>query len=158
MVFNMKYEHELVSENKMLKISNACGSITDNFRKSIDINPQFESEIDKLYRKTLLNFAKTAVCMFHLRYIEMFESLAENPSEKVIEFSNSLLDVINSFFKKLESDIDISNEKDLEELRYILEISLIMMDGVIEDDDVELAYESFFQIERRLKKANLYAA
>ena len=34
----------------------------------------------------------------------------------------------------------------LDELKYILQISLLLMEEVIEDKNIELAYESFFQI------------
>lgn len=153
----MKFEHDLVSEIEMSKMCSLCNNISDNFKCSIDINPQFEYEIGDLYKRTITNFAKTTINMFNLRYMKMFDNLANNnDDEDIIEFSETLLGFINSFFKKLEQNIIVNTEKDLNELRYILEISLILMDGVIEDNDIELAYESFFQIERRLKREHLY--
>ena len=44
---------------------------------------------------------------------------------------------------------------DLNELAYILELSSILIKGALEENNVELIYEGFFQIESRLKKANL---
>ena len=153
----MEFEHELVSEIEMFKMSSLCNNIQDNFKCSININPQFEYEIGDLYKRTIINFAKTTINMFNLRYMEMFDNLANsNDDEEIIDFSETLLGFINSFFKKLEQKIVVNSEKDLIELRYVLEVSLILMDGVIEDNDIELAYESFFQIKRRLKREHLY--
>ena len=51
---------------------------------------------------------------------------------------------------------DIKNEDDLNELKFILDISLIAIEGVLEDKDLPLAYETFFQIERKITREKLY--
>lgn len=55
----------------------------------------------------------------------------------------------------MEFALDITNINDLNELAYILELSSILIKGALEENNVELIYEGFFQIESRLKKANL---
>ena len=89
----------------------------------------------------------------------MFNFLAqvyEENDEELIDFADSLITIINSYFKELDSNLNIKSQSDLEELKYILQISLILMEEVQESKNIELAYESFFQIERRVEKHHLY--
>ena len=48
------------------------------------------------------------------------------------------------------------NEDDFDELKFILGISLITLEEIVEDKNIELAYEAFFQIERSIEKEKLY--
>ena len=45
---------------------------------------------------------------------------------------------------------------DLNELKFTLEVSLIIIEAVLEDKDIELAYEVFFNIDRRIERKKLY--
>ena len=88
----------------------------------------------------------------------MFEELARHyeDDQKLFELSKSIIQVFNSYFKELNDNLFLKNEKDFDELKFILEISLITIEEVVEDKDIELAYEAFFQIERSIEKENLY--
>ncbi|WP_298523447.1 hypothetical protein [uncultured Methanobrevibacter sp.] len=154
----MEINTELINENELSNMITFYNNIQNNFENSILINPQFENEIEKIYNRSLLNLSKLALNLFNLKYIEMFEELADyhkNNSE-MFDFSKSLIKIINSYFEELNDNLNIKNQEDFDELKYILEISLILMEGVIEDKDIELAYETFFQIERRIEKYKLY--
>ena len=56
----------------------------------------------------------------------------------------------------MDNSLSIKNSTDLKELKYILAFSEIMLGNIIEDNDISLAYESFFQLERRIKKKKLF--
>ena len=88
----------------------------------------------------------------------MFESLAEyyDDDEELVEFSNSLISVINDYFEDLNSNLNIKSKHDLDNLNYIINISLFLLEEVMNDKNIELAYESFFQIERKINKKKLY--
>ncbi len=133
-------------------------NLNNNFRYSISLNPTLEKEIINVYNRALLNSGKLTLNVFHLSYLEIFEELVKTQDNKedLFEFSNSLIKLINRYFEKLDSNLFLKSEKDLEKLKNILKISLILMEGSVKDLDIELAYESFFQVERRIKKEKLY--
>ncbi len=55
----------------------------------------------------------------------------------------------------MDFSLNIKNKEDLDNLNYILKLSSIVLEDAIEEDDIELAYESFFQLEQRIKKYTL---
>ena len=87
----------------------------------------------------------------------MFENLVEfyGKKKESLEFSDLLIDLIIPYFNKLENSLNIKNKKDLEELIYILDLSLIILKDAVKNKDFEMAHESFFQIERRVQSSNL---
>lgn len=133
-------------------------NINNSFKYSISLNPLLENEILNIYKRTLLNSGKLTLNIFHLKYLELFENLVkENKnSEDLFELSDSLIKIIDFYFDKLDNNLFIQSPKDLEKLKNILEISLILMEGSVDNLDIELAYESFFQVERRIEKEKLY--
>ncbi|MBR0271090.1 MAG: hypothetical protein IJQ68_03740 [Methanobrevibacter sp.] len=86
--------------------------------KSISINPKFETQINNIYQKTMLNTAKLTLNLFNIKYMEMFENLARfyGKNEDMIDFSDSLSNIINIYLNELENSLKIKNEKDLDEL------------------------------------------
>ena len=88
----------------------------------------------------------------------MFEELSRyyEHDEKLFELSKSMIKVFNSYFKELNDNLFLKNERDFEELKFILGISLITLEEIVEDKNIELAYEAFFQIERSIEKEKLY--
>ncbi|MGN0104874.1 hypothetical protein [Methanobrevibacter ruminantium] len=132
--------------------------INNSFKYSISLNPLLEKEIFNIYKRTLLNSGKLTLNIFHLKYLELFENLVKenNNSEDLFELSDSLIKIIDLYFEKLDNNLFIQSPKDLEKLKNILEISLILMEGSVDNLDIELAYESFFQVERRIEKEKLY--
>lgn len=133
-------------------------NINNSFKYSISLNPLLEKEIFNIYKRTLLNSGKLTLNIFHLKYLELFENLVKdnNNSEDLFELSDSLIKIIDFYFEKLDNNLFIQSPKDLEKLKNILEISLILMEGSVDNLDIELAYESFFQVERRIEKEKLY--
>lgn len=132
--------------------------IKNNFFYSISLNPLLENDIFEVYKRYLLNSGRLAINYYHIEYLKLFEILAKNyhMSDNLTELSNSLINIIDFYFRELDKNIFIQSNKDLEKLKNILEISLILMEGSIQDSDIELAYEAFFQVERRIKKEKLY--
>lgn len=154
----MEINAEFINENELTNITTVYHDIHGNFRNSINVNPQIENEIEEVCNRALLNFGRSILSFFNLKYLEMFEELARHYEydEKLFELSKSIIQVFNSYFKELNDNLFLKNEKDFDELKFILEISLITIEEVVEDKDIELAYEAFFQIERSIEKENLY--
>ena len=57
--------------------------------------------------------------------------------------------------ENLYKNFELKSIDDLKKLKNILEICMILIDGAIADEDLELGYESVFQFERRIKKFNV---
>ena len=131
--------------------------LSNAFKHSIIINPEFKCDIDDVYNGILLNMGKTNLSIFNFKYLQMFESFAKKDIEnkELVEFSESIIKHINSYFKELDFCLNITNKDDLDNLNFILKLSSIMLKNAIKNDDIELAYESFFQVERRIKKCKL---
>ena len=147
----------VIDEDELTKISNLYDCIEDNFKESVMINSKFKKKIENAYSLALLNIARADLSLFHLKYLEMFESLAGHYryNEEMYELSDSLTRFIDSYFKKLNDNMDIKNMDDLNEVLFILKISSICIEAVLEDMDIELAYEVFFNIDRHVNKKNL---
>lgn len=147
-----------IIENDLDKINKVYSDISTNFKSSININHRFKNEIENIYARTLLNLGRSTLSIFHLKYVSMFEALAEyyGDDEELVEFSNDLISIINDYFEDLDSNLNIKTKHDLDNLNYILNISLFLLDEVINEKNIDLAYESFFQIERKINKKNLY--
>ena len=56
--------------------------------------------------------------------------------------------------ENLYNNFKLKSADDLKKLKDIFEICMILIDGAITDEDLELGYESVFQFERRIKKFN----
>ena len=154
----MEISAELINENELTNISTIYHDIPNNFKNSININPQLENEIEDVCDRALLNFGRSILSFFNLKYLEMFEELAKyyEYDETLLELSNAIIQIFNSYFRELNDNLLLKNQEDFDKLKFILEISLITIEGVVEDKDIELAYEAFFQIERSIKKEKLY--
>lgn len=156
----MEINAEFINENELAKITTIYHDIPNNFRSSININPQIENEIKEVHNRALLNFGRSILSFFNLKYLEMFEELSRyyEYDEELLELSKSIIKIFNSFIKELNDNLFLRNEDDFDELKFILGISLITIEEIVEDKNIELAYEAFFQIERNIKKEKLYIA
>lgn len=56
--------------------------------------------------------------------------------------------------ENLYKNFELKSVDDLKKLKDIFEICMILIDGAIANEDLELGYESAFQFERRIKKFN----
>ena len=153
---NLDFNVDLINDNELDKLTAIYQDIQNNFKNSININPHLKSEIEEVYNKALLNSGRTILSFFNLKYLEMFEELVRyyEYDEKLFELSKSIIDICNSYFKELNDNLFLKNQKEFNELKFILEISLITIEEVVEDKDIGLAYEAFFQIERNIGKKN----
>ena len=153
----MEINAKLINENELVNMSTVYQDIQNNFRNSITINPQMKNEINEVHNIALLNFGRSILSFFNLKYLEMFEELSAyyEYDEKLFELSKSIINIFNSYFKELNDNLFLKNEKDFEELKFILEISLITIEEIVEDKNIELAYEAFFQIERSINMLGL---
>ena len=149
---------EFINENELGTFTTIYNDIQNNFANSININPQLKNDIEEVYSRALLNISRSTLSIFNLKYLEIFENLADyyKYNEELLDLSKSLIHIFNVYFKELNDNLNINHEKDFDELRFILEISLITLEEVIEEKNIELAYEAFFQIERSIEKENLY--
>ena len=154
----MEINAEFINENELANITTIYQDIPNNFRNSININPQIENDIKEVHNRALLNFGRSILSFFNLKYLEMFEELSRyyEHDEKLFELSKSMIKVFNSYFKELNDNLFLKNERDFEELKFILGISLITLEEIVEDKNIELSYEAFFQIERSIEKEKLY--
>ena len=154
----MEINAEFINENELTKITTIYHDIPNNFRNSININPQIENEIKEVHNRALLNFGRSILIFFNLKYLEMFEELSEyyENDKELFELSNSIIKIFNAYIKELNDNLFLKNEDDFDELKFIFGISLITLEEIVEDKDIELAYETFFQIERSIEKEKLY--
>lgn len=68
---------------------------------------------------------------------------------------NEQYETITSFKdENLYGNFELKSVDDLKKLKNIFEICMILIDGAIANEDLELGYESVFQFERRIKKFN----
>ena len=125
-----------------------------NFSKSIEINPELDDEIKKVYDRTLNNQAKSLIGCFHLKIFKCLESILRTKNEPD-DFIFDLSDFIANYFDKVDYKLNIKNLNDFNELIIILEVSSILIDIALDENDLEWIYEPFYQIESRLKKEKL---
>ena len=124
------------------------------FSKSIEINPKLYDEINKVYVRTLNNQAKSFIGYFHLNIFKCLEDIIRTTNEPD-DFIFDLSDFIANYFDEVEDDLNIKNFNDFNELMIILKLSSILINDALDENDMELIYEPFYQIESRLKKEKL---
>ena len=67
-----------------------------------------------------------------------------------------LSEFIADYFDQIDSDLNIKNLKDFNEFAHILKLSSIIVNDAVEENDMELIYEAFYQIESRFKKEKYF--
>lgn len=143
---------EMVSDN--LADFNDCEDVEIHFSKSIEFNPKLDLEIRKVYRRTLNNRAKFILGCFHLNVFENLESIVRNTNESD-DFILDLSEFISDYFDDADSKLNIKNLKDFDEFLVDLKLSSIILNSALEENDMELIYESFYQLKSRLQKDSL---
>lgn len=143
---------ELVSEN--LADFNDYENVEIHFSKSIEFNPKLNLEIKKVYQRTLNNRAKFILGCFHLNIFENLESIVRNTNESD-DFILDLSEFIAEYFDDVDSNLNIINLKDFDEFLFDLKLSSIILNSAVEENDMELIYESFYQLKSRLQKDSL---
>lgn len=143
---------ETVSEN--LANFNRYENVEIHFSKSIEFNPKLNSEIRKVYNRTLNNRAKFVLGCFHLNIFENLESIVRNTNESD-DFILDLSEFIADYFDGADFNLNIRDLKDFDEFLFDLKLSSIILHSAFEENDMELIYESFYQLKSRLEKDNL---
>lgn len=133
---------------------NVYENIEVNFSKSLEFNPKLLSEINKVYERTLNNRAKFILGFFHLNIFDSLETIVRNTDESD-DFILDLSEFIADYFDKIELELDINSLKEFNEFIHILKLSSIIINDAIEENDMELIFEAFYQIQSRFKKEHV---
>ena len=130
---------------------NIYENIDVNFSKSLEFNPKLLSEINKVYERTLNNRAKFILGIFHLNIFDSLESIVRNTDEPD-DFILDLSEFIADYFDQMEFELEINSLNEFNEFMHILKLSSIIIDDAVEENDMELIFEAFYQIQSRFKK------
>ena len=150
MMFNMEMISQEVTNFDIYE------NVEVNFSKSLEFNPKLLSEINKVYKRTLNNMAKFILGFFHLNIFDSLETIVKNTDE-VDDFILDLSEFIADYFDKIEFKLDIISLKEFNEFIHILKLSSIIINDAIEENNMELIFEAFYQIQSRFKKEHLVA-
>ena len=136
-----------------VEIKNLFEGLEYSFKFSLDINPNLENEIKKVYLRTLNNYARFILGGFQLTLFKNAEQLIRlSCDEDSIDLIKRFTDYMGYFFDEVFLKIRIENMDDLEQLKYILTLSLLLINDALDENNVELAFESFYQLESRIKR------
>ena len=150
-VINM-FDVEIVSNDGVN--FNVYENINVSFSKSIEFNPKLLFEINKVYRRTLNNRAKFILGCFHLNIFDSLESIVRTTNESD-DFILDLSEFIGNYFDKIDYELNICSLEEFDEFIHFLKLSSIIIEDAIEENDMELLFEAFYQIQSRFKKENL---
>ena len=148
-MFNMEL---VLRDNDYFKIHE---NIDVEFSKSFEFNPKLRSEVNKVFARTLNNRAKFILGWFHLNIFDSLEKIVRN-TDSSDDFIMDLSEFIADYFDQIDSDLNIKNLKDFNEFAHILKLSSIIVNDAVEENDMELIYEAFYQIESRFKKEKYF--
>ena len=126
-------------------------NIEINFSKSIEFNPKLLPEINKVYERTLNNRAKFILGYFHLNIFDSLETIVRK-TNKTDDFILDLSQYIADYFDRTDHELHIHSLNQFNEFLHILKLSSIIINEAIEENDMELIFEAFYQIESRFKK------
>ena len=126
-----------------------------SFKYSIDSNPKIKPEIRKIYERTLKNKAKFMLDTFHLNIVWVAEEIIKD-NQNASELVDSLVSYISAFFDELEFKLKIRTLYELERINFILQLTSVTIQNALDYRDIELVFESFYQVENRLEIENLF--
>jgi len=145
-------ELDIFSKGNVILI-NSFENPREYFNVSLEINPALEFEIKKVYNRTLNSYIKYVMGAFHLNLIKKVDKMVNNNrDEEIEELILDFTNFIDVFFDEKYHSLKCTNFDELDDLMYILKLCSLMIDDALEEDDVELAFESFFQIESRINR------
>lgn len=146
------FDVEIVS-NDVINF-NVYENINVTFSKSIEFNPKLIFEINKVYKRTLNNRAKFILGCFHLNLFDSLETIVQNTNESD-DFILDLSEFIANYFDKVDYELNICSLQEFDEFIHVLKLSSIIIEDAVEENDMELFFEAFYQIQSRFKKENL---
>lgn len=133
---------------------NVYENIEVTFSKSIKFNPRLLFEIDKVYKRTLTDRAKFILGCYHLNIFDSLEIIVRNTNESD-DFILDLSEFIANYFDKINRNLNICSLQEFDEFIHILKLSSIIIEDAVEENDMELFFEAFYQVQSRFKKENL---
>jgi len=122
-----------------------------NFKYLIKEDKHFKNEITKISKRLYNHKAHSSINFYHLKYFELFNQLLEK-NESLLSSKIWVKENFDILFDEIEREIIIENETQFEKLSLILEISNILLNESIEENNEEIFLESFFQLKSRIKK------
>ena len=111
-------------------------------------------EINKVYKRTLNNRAKFILGCFHLNIFDTLENIVKTTNESD-DFILDLSEFIVNYFDKIDNELNICSLQEFDEFIHVLKLSSIIIEGAVEENDMELFFEAFYQVQSRFKKENL---
>lgn len=132
---------------------NVYENIEVTFSKSIEFNPKLFFEINKVFKRTLNNRAKFILGCFHLNIFDSLETIVRTTNESD-DFILDLSEFIANYFDKIEHELNICSLQEFDEFIHVLKLSSIIMEDAVEENDMELFFEAFYQIQSRFKRKN----
>ena len=92
---------------------------------------------------------------FHLNIVWVAEEIIKD-NQNASELVDSLVSYISAFFDELEFKLKIRTLHELERLNFILQLTSVTIQNALDYRDIELVFESFYQVENRLEIENLF--
>lgn len=127
--------------------------INANFNYLINVDDDFDKEITKVVKRNFNNYGKLLIGSFQLEYFKFINDFLKNSNLMDNEL-NWIKENPNVFFDNLNKTLNITDKNDLNELSFILNLSKILLEEFVEDNNIDCFYESIYQIQYRLEKNN----
>ena len=135
------------------KIKNSFEQLDSSFKFSLRVNSKLKYEITNVYKRTLNNYAKFVLGGFQLTLFEKTEQIIRiEQNDEITALILAFTDYMKIFFDETYHYINFKSIDDIDELKYFLNLSLLLIDDALDEKNVELLFESFFQIESRIKR------
>lgn len=125
-----------------------------NFDYLIKIDDDFNYLVYNFTKKYYRNIARCMISSFNLNILNKFNTFLKNIEGDSIDSSlgkNKLINLCND----LDENIIINNVKDLENLKVIFNIAMLLIDEGISNNDMDCFYEAFYGLEYDLREKSL---
>lgn len=126
-----------------------------DFSYLLDYNLEYYNiQLNEINSNLINNFSKALLNKFHLEYYIKFNKLIKESNENRQDLDYFNMSILDNFFENIENNLSISNNKNLEILISILDISSVFLDNAIDEASFESLFDSFFQLKDRLEANN----
>lgn len=149
---NLMFDLDIFFDENV-EMENLFEDLNNSFKLSLEINPNLENEIEKVCLRTLNNYARFIIGGFQLTLFRRAEQLIRlSYDENSIDLIKRFTDYMGDFFDEIFLKIRICDMDDLHQLKYILTLSSLLINDALDENNAELAFESFYQMESRIKR------
>lgn len=141
-----------MEKNAMISIEINHEMIPDSSEFTNMVNDKYYKEylIDDLYKRAYNNLGHFELNKFQI----LCSKFIDDSFGKSIFEDYKELDFI-SFFKDLETDINLESKDEIMELTLILKISSILLEKARKDNNESLLHESIYQVKSRLRNSKI---